>query len=657
MLIKSIYSAHEVSHDTNQIQDGDFAWKHQIILGTLHSFVVLGNQKNLDFAIQQALRSKSGQSHLDMAIQKASVKQNPRFLNPTIIDAIDESGKTALHYACESRFSTAVVSLVKAGADVNLRLDAGNMSPCHICARNLDFKSLESIMAVSQRPNEVDYLGRSPLYIAITEGRLVGGQSNPLALERCIETIAKFGGGVGALLENRHPASFLASQFQADELSIILKYSQFKYPLRVTKEEDSGISLSALYQYPVHSALISLKRRLHDFTSVCDVGEQLWRECALVGTGVNKTLNVLFSFGFEPNERIEGLSTYVRGVDELLDHIGFTPMQIIFSATLDTLDKKKNLDEIFYVKIADMLVNVMECLFLHGGRVFPEPPPAIRTEERSQESTIYNSVTAREEGAGSNDALNRSQVKTQGSDGLTMLLDSSKLTKAKSFWRKNKPALAPSNVVLHNSKSKIENSLAPGGSDDRSCSICWKKFGMMTRKHRCRISCRFICDECSTRRILCHDEEHRVSDGQFLLFKAEELKEKNRMNAVEKQELNRKQPIHVVKNRESRQEAIRSKQLKTEENSDRESLFSGMVDIVTKTLGGTEGAKETSKNEFDTLDELSNQLNQTRDVLNKRGDKLSTLSDKSDKLVSASQDFAAMAKELNRKSNQSFFSW
>jgi len=636
-LTKSICSAYEISHDTTEIHCGDSAWKHQIILGTLHSFVILGNEKHLDLAIHQALRSKNGQSHLDLAIQQASEKQNPRFLNPRIIDAIDESGKTALHYACESRFSSAVISLVKAGADVNLRAEEGNTSPCHICAKNLDFKSLGAILAVSQRPNEVDYLGQSPMYLAITEGRSVGGFLNPLALERCIEIMVKFGGQVGEF--NRHPTSVLASQFQADELKIILKYSQYKYPLRVTKEEDLGISLSALDQYPVHFALITLKQRLHYLTSDCNVSQQHWREFDGVDSEVNKVLKILFSCGFEPNERIEGLSSGVREIDELVDHIGFTPMQVVLAATLDVLGKKEVLGEVLYVKMTDMLVNIMVCLILHGGRVFPDPPPLSRCAERRQFRK------KKEEPQSNDDSMKRSQVKTQGSVELTILLGKTKLVEAQSFWKHQKLAPAPSNTVFHDDKSNIENSLAPGGSDDRNCSICWKKFGMMTRKHRCRISRKYVCELCSKKKIFVNDEEHRVSDGQFLMAKAEELKKTNNMlHAAKTHELDRKPQI---------QEEMKQKQ----ENMDRDSLFGGIMTTVAKTFGGgAEDSNETSKNESNTLVGLSNQLNQTRDVLNERGDKLSTLSDKSDKLVCASQDFAAMAKELNRKSNQSFFS-
>jgi len=64
------------------------------------------------------------------------------------------------------------------------------------------------------------------------------------------------------------------------------------------------------------------------------------------------------------------------------------------------------------------------------------------------------------------------------------------------------------------------------------------------------------------------------------------------MNAVKKQERNRKQPTQVVKHRHISEEATRLEQLRAEENTDRESLFSGMVATVTKTLDGMEGAKK-----------------------------------------------------------------
>lgn len=641
-LTRSICSAQE-----HVAMDSDFSWKHQIILGTLHSYVVLANQDYLDKGIHQALRSKNGQSHLDMAIQQASEKMNPRFLNPKIVDVIDESDKTPLHYACESRFSSAVISLVKAGADVNIRIESRNMTPCHISAKKLDFKSLEAILGVSRRPNEVDDLGRSPMYLAITEGRSVGGQTNPKALERCIATLAKFGGQVGHLMENRHPVSYLAYMCQPDEMEIVLKYSQYKFPLHTTKEDDLGISLSALYEYPVHSALISLKHRLQNLTiGGCADSQQLWRECADLDSEVNNTLKVLFSFGFEPNERIEGLSKSFRELGDLMEYVGFCPTQILAASVLEISSQRKVLGEDLYTSINDMLANIMRCLTLHGGRVFPDLPPLMRSEERTKFREKIERVPE-------TDSTKRDAVKMQGNIELSLLVGRAKIVEAQSYWKSMKPVPPPLNVVLHDDKANIENSMAPGGTDEKTCSICWKKFGLISRKHRCRITRRYVCDECSSHRVVVNGIEHRISDGQFLLAKAEEMKEVQRkLDAAVAQERKRKQQSKLkgVTNRLN--------QIEAEENANRDSLFGGLTANVAKSLGLAENStqKDNTQTEVDTISGLSNQLNQTRDALNERGAKLSTLSDKSDKLVNASQDFAAMAKELNRASNQGFFS-
>jgi len=641
LLTKSICSAQE--HAT---MDSDYSWKHQIVLGTLHSYVVLGNQDNLDKGIHQALRTKNGQTQLDMIIQQASNKMKPKFLNPRIVDAIDESGKTALHYACNSRFSSAVISLVKAGADVNMRIESGNMTPCHISAMKLDFKSVEAILGVSRRPNEVDDLDRSPMYLAITEGRSVGGQTNPKALERCIATLAKYGGQVGQLMENRHPVSYLAYMCQPKEMQIVLKYSQYKFPLHTTKEEELGISLSALYEYPIHSALISVKHRLQNLTlGGCVDSKQILRDCSDLDSEVTHTLRVLFSFGFEPNERIEGLARNFREMGDILDYVGFCPTQILTSSVLELASQRELLGEELYANINDKLANIMECLTRHGARLFPDVPPMLRSQERTKLKEMLSFEPETE-------ATRRAEVKIQGNVTLSLLFGRAKIVEAQSVWKSVKPAPPPSNVVLHNDKDDIENTKAPGGSDEKSCSICWKKFGMISRKHRCRISRRYVCDECSTHRIIVNGIEHRITDGQFLLAKAEEMKAvQKKLDAAAAQERQKKQQA------KRKVLADRLKQKEAKENANRDSLFGGItLPNVAKTLGLAESSQDTSKTADDSLSGLSNQLNQTRDALNERGAKLSALSDKSDKLVNASQDFAAMAKELNRQSNQGFFS-
>ena len=62
-----------------------------------------------------------------------------------------------------------------------------------------------------------------------------------------------------ASTELRWPQSILAAQWRSEELSEVLRHSSLRYPLPVDLVGTQvGISISALYQYPLHSALISM---------------------------------------------------------------------------------------------------------------------------------------------------------------------------------------------------------------------------------------------------------------------------------------------------------------------------------------------------------------------------------------------------------------
>lgn len=249
VLQKSICNAHHPVSELEGTQD--LSWKHQIILGTLHSHVVLGNQLNLEKALAAA-----------KAFSKA---EGLDYLQPRVIDVVDESGRTPLHYACSGRSSSAVAALVQSGANVDLRVEPYNMTPCHLCALNLDSKSLQSILLVNRRPNVVDNWGRSPMYLAIMDGRSVGQSKNPVALESCLSVLEAHGGQLETPFGFRHPISALASTWSHEELAVVLKYVSYRYPLVLPSAEDKqrvGISLSALYQYPVHSCLITLRKQI-----------------------------------------------------------------------------------------------------------------------------------------------------------------------------------------------------------------------------------------------------------------------------------------------------------------------------------------------------------------------------------------------------------
>ena len=254
-LKKALCDAHSLKEKS---ESNDLSWKHQIIVGTLHSYVVLGNQKQLQMAIAEAMRRAKRE-------KMAGEEGSRDFLDPRVVDALDENGRSPLHYACFSRSSAAVAMLADAGANVDLRTEPNNMTPCHLCSQLLDDKGLAAILSANRRPNSIDSKGRTPMYVAITDGRAVGGKRDHEALGRCLTVLESHGGQLVGSDLNRHPVSHLASECRAEDLSVLLNHVRFRYPLPLDNAGDrlrGGISLSAFYQYPVHSCLVSLRKRV-----------------------------------------------------------------------------------------------------------------------------------------------------------------------------------------------------------------------------------------------------------------------------------------------------------------------------------------------------------------------------------------------------------
>jgi uncharacterized coiled-coil protein SlyX len=248
------------------------------------------------------------------------------------------------------------------------------------------------------------------------------------------------------------------------------------------------------------------------------------------------------------------------------------------------------------------------------------------------------------------------QLKVESNKQLAEILCGiDRLKAAQKSWEVLKPVSSDSKAfVFHtDNKSLIDNHLAPGGSDDKSCFVCWKQFGkLVNRKHRCRITKRYICDFCSSKRILSNGEEHRVSDGQYL-------------SAMLAGSSPAPKPIPPVAAKragsggatdpKAKQVTSRLDRLEATEQANRDSLFGSFLDNASKAVFGEEEEADKAAVQAEGVSGLSNQLGETRNMLHERGDKLNTLAEKSEKLASASEDFASMAKKLNQQSQGGFF--
>jgi uncharacterized protein YlaI len=156
------------------------------------------------------------------------------------------------------------------------------------------------------------------------------------------------------------------------------------------------------------------------------------------------------------------------------------------------------------------------------GRIASDAPSATRIRRKESTSSLGNESAS--DGASESKNLSQTKGLTLTARELSVLLGGEEhLEKARESWVALKNVDATDLVSISaDTKSALSDSGDPGGSDDKSCAICWKAFGTIrNQKHRCRVLRRYVCDDCSTKRLIDKAGEHRVSDGQFLLAKGD----------------------------------------------------------------------------------------------------------------------------------------
>ena len=617
---ESLLIAHIMdSHNT------DHAWRHQIILGTPHSYVIGGNDQVLKEALASALE-----------LQKSSRGGGNNKLDSNIIDERDTGGSTPLHYACRNRRSSTVGILVGAGSNCSIQT-ADLKTPCHISALGLDAASLSIILSAQNPrpdPNALDSNLRTPMCVAAVEGLTVDGKSNENALDQCLSALEAWGGQL--MLGNTtdlHPVHLV--QWKSAELGVILSHCRYHYPLLSGL---AGISASALYHYPLHGTLIRLREQIylalsssHDFTKIPS-------EMAIVST-----LQTLLIHGFEPNERLEGIFCEGKESKLLNAYIGFTPLQILIAAAKEVKvidssnEKEKDVEYLRAVKnIIEIIQSCAKTLLEKGARVNMPHPPVTRLD-RDTPPGCYSL----------NDAMKGTQhakVPPMSRDGLKQLDKKQILTLLGGADRLKAPqklfASLPKfvdSVGTFQFFTTSRDSDAPGGSDDCSCAVCWSEFGLISnRKHLCRASGRYVCNDCSTKRLLENGTEQRVTDGLFNLATFEQ----KTVSGTRKTQVSSRATSRLDSN---------SNNGPSSSTSDRNRSFLG--------LGSSSGSSATEKKEERNLSATEritsaiSGLGQAKDAVIERGAKLEGLAEKTDALNNASVDFMNMAKELERQQN------
>ena len=651
-LSQTICGAHEQSSDLGN-SERDIAWKHQVIIGSLHSLVLSGNPKLLD----------DGIAHARLALSKGTGNimnnsSNYSLLLPSrIVDSVDDNGYTALYYACSNKMDSAIRSLVFAGADVHVRTELHGLTMMHLCARKLDDKTLSTILSAMSAvkkldANVLDKKGRTPMYVAMVEGSVLDSGMSPAALGRCMAALNAWG---GYMMPNptgnttassevlRNPVSALSYMWLSDYLVVVFDHVSYRFPLSMN-DKGTTMSLGALYQYPIHSALIALRKNLRKTTK---------SGVSLSDCGLLPTLNVLLERGFEPNERLDtrAFGTTRTSFDEFY---GYAPIHILALMALEMDVYKSDIDAATLSDNMKLLSDTAEILIINGARLSLDPPLPERLREKV--STDGENV----EGT----AQRRVEIitkKVESDKALMMLLGGDKLiSNARKDWCALKKVATMVTMNLVDDTSVFDNSPSAGGSDNLSCAICWSVFGaLMNRKHKCRVTSRYVCDECSAKRLVQVCSEYRLSDGQFNLARVDAVNEQlgrkvNVSTAVDRTVTTT--PETTSKGSEEARLAVRQERLVAEQQSNRDSLFGGVLEAATNfVMGGDETSTTSPTTSASTMSGLTASLDQTRDAFHQRGERLATLNDKSAKMVDASSDFAKMATELRKQSEKGFF--
>ena len=619
----ALFAAHTPSVESLRF---GVAWKHQLVLGSLASFVVSGSQRQLEKALAEGIKHNADSS---------------TYVPTRVIDQLDESGRTALHYACERRASGAVTMLIGAGADCTISVSPGDIYPCHLSAMRLDEKSLSTILSASYprrpNPNVLDAHGRTAMYVAATIGKSTNGGIDGTALGRCLSALEVWGGVMMADKSLRHPVSLLASNWSHEAITPVLAHTPHRFPLPA--QTIKGMSLGALYHYPIHSALISLRKSVVDLKQGAVVsGVADWRQ------QLSFTLESLVRHGFEPNERIDGRFAGFDSDLNLREHVGYTPLQILAAAALD-LDGIDG-DTGVLDKIGGVIAGVAEFMITKGGRLNVDPPPTNRLNRSASSLPIDETKASvhEQEQEASFPEVDRAKLKIEGNKTvLSIFGGEGRLRSARKLWADLGAVPLVRSLSLTNEKDSFANDLAPGGSDERSCAICWRPFGsLLNRKQKCRVTLRYICDDCSGKRVItAQGKEERVSDGQFHVARADKVRQAEDVVEQRREQLRAK--TERLEKARARREA-----LEREEEAQREGLFGGIINKATALMMGEEDTQES-------VEGLQSTLGQTRDALNERGERLNALSEKTARLVDASDEFARMAKQLEQSQKGGLF--
>lgn len=205
-----------------------------------------------------------------------------------------------------------------------------------------------------------------------------------------------------------------------------------------------------------------------------------------------------------------------------------------------------------------------------------------------------------------------------------------------------------------------------GDESSAACLACYGKFSMMVRRHHCRLCGMLVCFKCSNKNYKLGNDSLRTCDACFNILRKEmrvKKLEHTRLRAIQEE----KQREVAEKKRSEDEKARKKKEAREAERRKREALEKAKENAAKKErekeLAAMRAKQEQEKRKSspgkagagNKAGDVAAMAAQNKNLLIQRGEKLSEMEDKSAQLDDQAGDFMAMAKQLRKKNERSWF--
>lgn len=254
-------------------------WRHQYLLGTMHSAVL---------------------SRSEERVRELILYHEQRNLPYSFIDMADQDGYTPLHYACMLRLTSTVKLLYDSKANI-LLIDKHGFTAIHWAAMQLDICSLRILCSHVKDVNCYDASGRNPLVLLCVEGRDISGTTDFMMLKDCVEILLvhqpfcdwrdELGNSI---------VHYVASSWQCAALELILDYD-----CRLINSVENVFEMTPLL---IAARGMSIKRAIGEGHKLLNQTKQFSMEQLHMVEDLSKThaidtLRSLLKHGAKPNQK------------------------------------------------------------------------------------------------------------------------------------------------------------------------------------------------------------------------------------------------------------------------------------------------------------------------------------------------------------------